>query len=81
MSANGASIEPIARGSSDIRPRTVYRHELRPVITEGAEIIGRIFQANTEVISTRVLDPCSAREVPGSRINVLDLGLRAGLRL
>jgi integrase len=46
MSANGASIELIARlvgHSTSATTETVYRHELRPVITEGADIIGQIF--------------------------------------
>ncbi|MGH3342286.1 MAG: site-specific integrase [Carbonactinosporaceae bacterium] len=46
MSANGASIELISRlvgHTTTATTETVYRHELRPVITEGAEIIGRAF--------------------------------------
>jgi integrase len=46
MSANGASIELIARlvgHTTRATTEAVYRHELRPVITEGAEIIGKAF--------------------------------------
>ncbi|MFI5953775.1 tyrosine-type recombinase/integrase [Cryptosporangium sp. NPDC051539] len=51
MSANGAPIELIARlvgHASTTVTETVYRHELRPVITEGADIIGRVFKPNLE---------------------------------
>jgi site-specific recombinase XerD len=50
MSANGAPIELISRlvgHSTTHTTETVYRHELRPVITEGADIIGRIFQSES----------------------------------
>jgi integrase len=46
MSANGASIELISRlvgHRSTTVTETVYRHELRPMITEGAEIISKAF--------------------------------------
>jgi hypothetical protein len=46
MSANGASIELISRlvgHTTTATTESVYRHELRPVITEGAEIIGKAF--------------------------------------
>ena len=46
MSANGASIELIARlvgRTTTATTEAVYRHELRPVITEGADIIGKAF--------------------------------------
>ena len=46
MSANGASIELIARlvgHTTTATTEAVYRHELRPVITEGAEIIVKAF--------------------------------------
>ena len=46
MSANGASIELIARlvgHTTTATTEAVYLHELRPVITEGAEIIGKAF--------------------------------------
>ena len=46
MSAHGAPIELISQlvGHTDTRTtETVYRHELRPVITEGAEIMGKLF--------------------------------------
>jgi hypothetical protein len=42
----GAPIELISRlvgHTTTATTETVYRHELRPVITEGAEIIGRAF--------------------------------------
>jgi hypothetical protein len=59
MSANGASIELIARlvgHTTTATTEAVYRHELRPIITEGAEIIGKAFgsgspQAGTVVIT------------------------------
>ena len=46
MSANGASIELIARlvgHTTTATTEAVYRHELRPVITEGAAIVGQAF--------------------------------------
>lgn len=46
MSANGVSVEQIARlvgHSSTATTETVYRKELRPVITEGAEVMDRLF--------------------------------------
>ncbi len=46
MSAHGASIELISQlvgHTTTATTETVYRHELRPVITEGAEIIGNVF--------------------------------------
>jgi integrase len=46
MSAPGASIELISRlvgHTTTATTEAVYRHELRPVITEGAEIIGKAF--------------------------------------
>jgi site-specific recombinase XerD len=51
MSANGASIELIARlvgHASTTVTETVYRHELRPVITEGADLMGQIFRPAQE---------------------------------
>lgn len=45
MSAAGVPIEEIARLAGHNRTATtelVYRHELRPVITTGAEVIDRI---------------------------------------
>jgi integrase len=45
MSADGVPIEEIARLSGHNRTATtelVYRHELRPVITTGAEVMDRI---------------------------------------
>lgn len=47
MSAHGASDELIADlvgHKLTTTTRMVYRHQLRPVITEGAEIIGQIFE-------------------------------------
>jgi integrase len=46
MSADGVPIEEIARLAGHNRTATtelVYRHELRPVITTGAEVMDRIF--------------------------------------
>ena len=45
MSAHGASIELISRlvgHTTTATTETVYRHKLRPVIREGAEIIGKV---------------------------------------
>ena len=45
MSADGVPIEEIARLAGHIQTATtelVYRHELRPVITTGAEVMDRI---------------------------------------
>jgi integrase len=49
MSADGVPIEEIARLAGHNRTATtelVYRHELRPVITKGAEVMDRILNAN-----------------------------------
>jgi hypothetical protein len=46
LSDNGMAIEEISRlaghGSTHVTQR-VYRHELRPVVTSGAEMMDRIF--------------------------------------
>ena len=45
MSADGVPIEEIARLAGHARTATtefVYRHELRPVITTGAEVMDRV---------------------------------------
>jgi len=47
--AGGAPIEEIARLAGHNRTATtelVYRHELRPVITTGAEVMDRILNAS-----------------------------------
>jgi Phage integrase family len=49
MSHQGVSIEEIARLAGHATTRTteiVYRRELRPVITTGAEIMDQLFTAN-----------------------------------
>lgn len=49
MSADGVPIEEIARLAGHDRTATtelVYRHELRPVITTGAEVMDRILNAS-----------------------------------
>jgi integrase len=49
MSADGVPIEEIARLAGHNRTATtelVYRHELRPVITTGAEVMDRILSGN-----------------------------------
>ena len=49
MSLNGARLEEISRimGHSDLSTTEgVYRHELRPVLTEGAEALGELFNEN-----------------------------------
>jgi integrase len=46
LSGNGMGIEEISRlvgHSSTLVTQTVYRHELRPVVTSGAEMMDRIF--------------------------------------
>lgn len=46
MSANGAPIELISRlvgHSKSSTTEVVYRQELRPVITEGADLMGTVF--------------------------------------
>jgi len=46
MSADGVPIEEIARLAGHNRTATtelVYRHELRPVITTGADVMDKIF--------------------------------------
>ena len=46
MSANGVPIEEIARLAGHSTTRTtelVYRRELRPVITTGAEVMDKVF--------------------------------------
>jgi len=56
MSANGASIELIARlvgHTTTATTEAVYRHELRPVITEGAEIIGKAFGPKSPLAGDR----------------------------
>ena len=56
MSANGASIELIARlvgHTTTATTEAVYRHELRPVITEGAEIIGKAFGPRSPLAGDR----------------------------
>lgn len=49
MSAQGVSLEEIARlvghGSTTVT-ELVYRKELRPVITRGAEVMGDLFEAD-----------------------------------
>jgi hypothetical protein len=50
MSDHGASIVLISRlvgHTTTATKETVYRHELRPVITEGAEIIGKVFASKS----------------------------------
>jgi integrase len=47
MSASGVAVEEIARLAGHASSRTtevVYRRELRPVITTGAEVMDQIFQ-------------------------------------
>lgn len=46
LSDNGMAIEEISRlvgHSSTLVTQTVYRHELRPVVTSGAEMMDQIF--------------------------------------
>ena len=49
LSHHGVSIEEIARLAGHTSTRTteiVYRRELRPIITTGAEIMDKLFTAN-----------------------------------
>lgn len=49
LSANGVPVESIARlvgHSGTAVTEAVYRKELRPVLTDGAEVIGSIFTRN-----------------------------------
>jgi hypothetical protein len=51
MSADGVPIEEIARLAGHNQTATtelVYRHELRPVITTGAEVMDRILSHGNE---------------------------------
>jgi hypothetical protein len=50
MSSSGVPVEEIARLAGHSSSRTteiVYRPELRPVLTTGAEAMDRLFQART----------------------------------
>ena len=67
MSADGVPIEEIARLAGHNRTATtelVYRHELRPVITTGAEVMDRILSREA-----------SARLAPPSLAHAPDAGL------
>ena len=51
LSGNGMAIEDISclvGHSSTLVTQTVYRHELRPVVTSGAEMMDRIFADGTK---------------------------------
>ena len=64
MSQHGAGIEEIARLAGHATTRTtevVYRRELRPVITTGAEIMDQVF------VPGAGLPAWSAQMSPGSR--------------
>jgi hypothetical protein len=66
MSADGVPIEEIARLAGHNRTATtelVYRHELRPVITTGAEVMDRIF----ELAQLRIVLACPATQTPNVR--------------
>ncbi|MGH3831039.1 MAG: tyrosine-type recombinase/integrase [Pseudonocardiaceae bacterium] len=46
LSAHGVTVESISQlvgHAGTTVTETVYRHELRPVLTDGAEVIGRVF--------------------------------------
>ena len=48
MSVSGVAVEEIARlagHASSRTPEPIYRHELRPVITTGADVMDKIFTA------------------------------------
>ena len=50
MSSTGVPVEEIARLAGHASSRTtevVYRRELRPVLTTGAEAVDRLFKADT----------------------------------
>jgi hypothetical protein len=59
MSADGVPIEEFARLAGHNRPATlelVYRHELRPVITAGAEVMDRILKPTAGHKARKVVD-------------------------
>jgi len=47
MSDSGVSIETIAGDAGIAVTEEVYRHQLRPVITKGAETINAVFKTKT----------------------------------
>jgi integrase len=56
LSANGVPVESIAQlvgHSGTAVTEAVYRKELRPVLTDGAEVIGNIFTRNSPLAETR----------------------------
>ena len=68
LSHHGVSIEEIARLAGHASTRTteiVYRRELRPVITTGAEIMDQLFKANQPPVPARhhELTPASRRSL------------------
>lgn len=68
LSANGVPIESIARlvgHSGTAVTEAVYRKELRPVLTDGAEVIGTIFTHNKSAGGLDVRGrPCAIRLRP-----------------
>jgi integrase len=64
MSESGVPVEEIARLAGHSSTRTtevVYRRELRPVLTRGAEIMDKIFKPSRRIVRRR-----SAKTGPGS---------------
>lgn len=56
LSTNGVPVESIARlvgHAGTVVTEAVYRKELRPVLTDGAEVIGIIFTRKSSTSSTR----------------------------
>jgi integrase len=52
MSVSGVAVEEIARLAGHASSRTtetIYRHELHPVITTGADVMDKIFAASTRM--------------------------------
>jgi integrase len=85
MSSSGVPVEEIARLAGHANTRTtevVYRRELRPVLTAGAEAMDRLFQSSpalpkvdTTSVGTRATNPeLSARpDGNGSEIRTQEL--------
>jgi hypothetical protein len=58
MSTSGVPVEEIARLAGHASTRTtevVYRRELRPVLTTGAEVMDTIFNRQTPRASNRIM--------------------------
>jgi len=57
LSASGVPVESIALLAGHDRTATtesVYRHEIRPALTQGAEVMDKIFGASSDMTSEAV---------------------------